>query len=113
MGPVLFLVFLNDLPDSIGSVCRIFADDAKIYRPISDAASDFPALQDHFDSSSEWSRAWQLGVAHDKSTVFQVNFHHQCFLRVDGHRLNTDALNVRHLGVHFSNDLNWSFGALP
>ena len=33
LGPVVFLVFINDLPDSIRSVCRIFADDVKINPP--------------------------------------------------------------------------------
>ena len=46
LGPIPFLVFISDLPDSIRSVLRIFADDVKIYRPISDQVSVFLAFQD-------------------------------------------------------------------
>jgi hypothetical protein len=31
LGPVLFTIFINDLPDCIQSSCKIFADDMKIY----------------------------------------------------------------------------------
>ena len=27
LGPLLFLIFINDLPDGIASICKIFADD--------------------------------------------------------------------------------------
>ena len=31
LGPVLFTIFINDLPDEVNSFCKIFADDTKIY----------------------------------------------------------------------------------
>ena len=34
LGPLLFILYVNDLPDSIQSFMGIFADDTKIYRPI-------------------------------------------------------------------------------
>ena len=34
MGPVLFLIFINDLPDNIRSSVRLFADDCVLYRNI-------------------------------------------------------------------------------
>ena len=35
LGPILFLVFINDLPKAINSSCRLFADDTIVYREIS------------------------------------------------------------------------------
>ena len=35
LGPVLFLVFINDLPDVIEVLIKLFADDAKIYAVVS------------------------------------------------------------------------------
>ena len=30
LGPILFVIFINDMPDTIDSMCQLFADDAKI-----------------------------------------------------------------------------------
>ena len=34
LGPLLFLCFINDMPDCIKSICRLFADDCLVYRLI-------------------------------------------------------------------------------
>ncbi len=34
LGPVLFLLFINDLPDGLQSSVRLFADDCVLYHPI-------------------------------------------------------------------------------
>ena len=31
LGPILFLIFINDLPECVDSICTIFADDTKSY----------------------------------------------------------------------------------
>ena len=52
LGPILFVVFLNDMPN-------MFADDAKVYREINQPC-DHAALQSDFDRMKEWSEIWQL-----------------------------------------------------
>ena len=37
LGPVLFTIFINDLPEGIDSFCKIFADDTKVYNTIKNA----------------------------------------------------------------------------
>ena len=37
LGPVLFTIFINDLPDSVLSTCKIFADDTKLYNKVSNS----------------------------------------------------------------------------
>ena len=31
LGPLLFLIYINDLPDGIISICKIFADDTSLF----------------------------------------------------------------------------------
>ena len=58
LGPILFVIFVNDMPDVLKNCCKLFADDAKLYRPIlSDA--DIQSLQIDIDNM-EWSSIWQL-----------------------------------------------------
>ena len=57
--PVLFILYINDLPDSVQSSIKIFADDTKIYHTVSDN-SGHRLLQQDLDAVVEWSKLWQL-----------------------------------------------------
>ena len=36
LGPLLFLIYINDLPDGITSICQIFADDNSLFSKVQD-----------------------------------------------------------------------------
>ena len=73
LGPVLFLIYINDIVMNIKSTIKLFADDAKICRPIRDA-SDQQALQDDLRSLENWSRKWLLKFNENKCKV--IHFGH-------------------------------------
>ena len=56
LGPILFTIFINDLPDTIKSICKIFADDTKIY----DISENCITIQNDLDSLQSWSKKWLL-----------------------------------------------------
>ena len=37
LGPLLFLIYINDLPSGIESICKIFADDTSLFSKVEDA----------------------------------------------------------------------------
>ena len=56
LGPLLFILFINDLPNVVSSPCKLFADDTKIYGP----SENYLTLQGDVASLLEWSEKWQL-----------------------------------------------------
>ena len=71
LGPILFLLYVNDLNDCIlNSEISLYADDAKIFDTVSyDVPKSFH-LQEDLDRIQEWSNRWQLTVAFHKCSVF-------------------------------------------
>ena len=61
LGPVLFLLYINDLPNSLTSKVRLFADDAIIYSEIN-SISDSQILQQHLDKLYLWEQPGLLEV---------------------------------------------------
>lgn len=71
LGPVLFLVFINDLLESTHSKGKLFADDAKIYKRMKNEA-DGVTLQQDLDALQDWSRKWLLQFNEEKCKVMHI-----------------------------------------
>ena len=63
MGPILFILYINDLPEVVNSIVKIFADDTKIYNK--DSNSDI--IQQDLDALYTWAQIWQLRLNVKKS----------------------------------------------
>ena len=84
LGPVLFLLFINDLPDNIRSSVRLFADDCVLYRNIH-SLQDCLTLQEDLTSLEQWEADWQMkfNVAKCHSMRVTRHQHHkQIFFRL-------------------------------
>ena len=107
LGPLLFLVYINDMPDYIcHSLLLIFADDTKCLKQIH-TVNDRNALQEDIDSLFSWSRDSDLNFNLKKCV--HLSFKHS----IDTVYTLSDITipcNTCHkdLGIILSSDLNWS-----
>ena len=68
LGPILFLVFINDLPASVQSSSRLFADDCVVYREIR-SDKDCQILQDDLQKLWEWEKLWGMSFHPEKCSI--------------------------------------------
>jgi len=73
LGPILFLIYINDIPNIVNSSVKLFADDTKINRELIDD-SDTSALQLDLDSLEEWARNWQVKFNLEKCEVMRISY---------------------------------------
>ena len=68
LGPILFTIFINDLPTDISSNCNIFADDTKIFN----IEGNCDIIQHDLNRMQEWSSKWLLYFNADKCKVLHI-----------------------------------------
>ena len=71
LGPVLFVIYINDLLDDVSSDGLMFADDTKIFRQIS-SLEDALHLQDDLKKMEKWSDTWLLKFNAEKCHVLTL-----------------------------------------
>ena len=107
LGPLLFLLYINDITESISSTVKLYADDTKIYREITDAIVDCQLLQDDLSNLSEWACKWQLRFNADKCESMRIM--HSRDKSVTNYFLSKplkDVDNFKDLGVTTTKDLS-------
>ena len=72
LGPILFLIFINDLPDNLNSKARMFADDCIVYREIK-SNKDQLTLQEDLDTLAAWEQKWGMDFHPHKCNVLRVS----------------------------------------
>ena len=70
LGPVLFLLFINDLPKGISKSVKMFADDTKLFSGMTDVNDD--SLQNDLEVLQDWSSKWLMQFHPEKCKVMKL-----------------------------------------
>ena len=109
LGPLLFLLYINDLPDTVTSQVRLFADDTAIYLAVN-SKQDCHTLQQDLDLLAQWENLWEMDF--NPSKCFVLNISRSPDKLNFPYRLHGQVLSVvnhsKYLGVTISDDLSWN-----
>ena len=59
LGP-LFLIYINDLPDGIYSLCKIFADNTSLFSKVHDINKSVSELNADLEKINNWAYQWKM-----------------------------------------------------
>ena len=108
LGPILFVVYINDLPEKVLSELLLYADDAKIFREIK-CPKDVGMLQKDLHRMSTWSDEWVLKFHPDKLKKLTITKKKHVEERIYfvGEDIVKESTCEKDLGVHKGNYMNF------
>ena len=71
LGPLLFLIYINDLPEVVFNLVKLFADDTKLFARIS-SFSDCQKLQTDLSALQSWSKDWLVQFNISKCKILRL-----------------------------------------
>ena len=109
LAPLLFLCYINDLPELVSCCCQLYADDVLLYKVIR-LDEDCASLQSDLDVLQKWADDWQMRFNVLKcqhisfcSKQVQINFNYmicnEVIKQVD---------SIKYLGVIIDKKITWS-----
>jgi hypothetical protein len=111
LGPLLFLIFINDLPSRVsnGTSVKLFADDCVLYRRIT-SPDDCVTLQSDLDSLQRWEKEWLMQFHPSKCLTLHITNKKKpikTIYKIHGEDLST-VQTAKYLGVNINSKLSWN-----
>ena len=109
LGPLLFLIFINDLPEQLTCKTRLFADDCIVYTEIKNE-SDCRKLQEDLTRLAIWEDTWGMSFHPQKCSVLSVTRSkspRKFNYKLKGHTLD-NTTSSKYLGINLSSNLSWN-----
>ena len=109
IGPILFLIYINDLPEEVKSTVRLFADDTIMYMTMT-STNDAASLQRDLDNLASWEKKWQMQFHPQKCSILRITRKKTTQIhdyQLHGHILKSEN-SSKYLGVTIDNKLCWN-----
>ena len=112
LGPLLFLVYINDLPDGLKSNTKLFADDTSLFTIVKDTNESTNILNGDLQLISSWAYKWKILFNPDpKKPAQEVLFSRKT--RIENHptislnNIPVERTFQKHLGLTLDEKLNF------
>ena len=110
LGPLLFLLYINDIVEDIQSTVRLFADDTSLYVIVDDPPTAADQLNSDLAKINSWAKKWLVtfNPSKSESVVFSRKRNKPNHPPVSmNQELINEVTSHKHLGLIFSNDCSW------
>jgi hypothetical protein len=115
LGPLLFVIYINDMPDSVINLLKLFADDTKLISIIK-CEEDLVRLQQDLGTLSEWASEWKMSFNHKKCKYMRIGNNElakqelKLTMSADNNEPHVleETKEEKDLGVYLQNNLKWT-----
>ena len=101
LGPLLFLIYINDICDGIDSEIRLFADDTTVYVNVDNPNTAAEQLNHDLDHMTKWAKQWLVNFSSKKTKSMVLSLKQKTVehppLFLDGTELES-VNKYKHLG---------------
>ena len=112
LGPLLFLIFINDLTHVIDHTnMRLFADDTCLFITVDNRITASNDINDDLRAIQNWSDEWLVTFSAPKTKSMVVSRKRDAHLNPPlsfDNSVVDEVSNHKHLGIVLSNDLGWA-----
>ena len=110
LGPLLFLIYINDINLNLESVTKLFADDTRAYLSLEDDFQRGAILNSDLEKISNWATTWKVKFSTPKTDLLNISRRQEPItnqLRFNGTEIKSSDSH-KHLGIIFQKDCNWN-----
>lgn len=109
LGPLLFLIYINDLPYKNSSRLRLFADNCVVYQKIT-SDTDHLILQNDLNTIVDWCKNWHMILSPTKCKYMTFSRKHDVsnFQYSINNTFLSKATSYKYHGIQFTPNLSWS-----
>ena len=110
LGPLLFLIYINDIVRNIGASILLFADDTSLYIVVDSPLSSAAILNTLLNTIANWTDAWLVSFHAGKTFSMIISRKTEPAMHPPLNMTNTvisETQTHRHLGITLSSKCTW------
>ena len=114
VGPLFFLIYINDLTDGTTSIAQLFADDTSLFSVVQNKNNSVSQLNNDLSKVSDWAYIWKMSFNPDPSKAAQEPIFLRKYTKKDHLDIYfndvavTQATVQRHIGMYLDEKLNYN-----
>lgn len=113
LGPLLFIIYINDIVLNINSTIRLFADDTSLYLIVDDPVRASITINNDLETIRSWADKWLVTFNPKKTETLLISrktikpIHPPLLMSNTVINMIKEVETHKHLGVYLSNDGSW------